>query len=373
MDKNYIYLDNLTITPVMDKAIDTMLEAARGGYGHIRSTNEPGRKAQEFLHSAERTVADYFGGGCTRFYYDGGVANALVLLSAAKIQKKKGKSHIVASPIEHTSIVMALRMLKRDGFSISFTSLDKTHRVTPEMLSDKVRADTGIVTIGLASDESGVIQPIEDLSEVIRNKEILFHCDARSAAGRLPIDIHRYGIDILTLASHKFGGPFAVGAAVALSDNPAIFNSSPEFSGALNIPGIAGLMATLKELNTGLKPRTRMLNNLRDEVISGLKEWNSDISIIGEKSKNLLPGVALIEFSEITSEKLHIKLENAKIIVPSYNSSARIAYLRGTGLDFGNPDRYLGFAFAPDNTLVDAEILIRTVSEFTGGYANEML
>ncbi|MBC8428694.1 MAG: hypothetical protein H8D05_00460, partial [FCB group bacterium] len=107
MDKNYIYLDNLTITPVMDKAIDTMLEAARGGYGHIRSTNEPGRKAQEFLHSAERTVADYFGGGCTRFYYEGGVSNGLVLLFAAKVQEKKGESHIGASPIEHNSIGLA--------------------------------------------------------------------------------------------------------------------------------------------------------------------------------------------------------------------------------------------------------------------------
>jgi len=271
MTNNSIYLDNLTITPIMDEAIDAMVEAMHGDYGHIRSTNEPGRKSLEYLQAAEEILAGYFGGGSTRFYYDGGVANALSLLSVAKIQKNKGRSHIVASPIEHASIVMALRMLKNEGFSVSFTSIEKgSLRVTPEMLEDEIRDDTGIVTIGMASDESGVIQPVEALSEVISGKDILFHCDARSAAGRLPVNVRQAGIDILTIASHKFGGPFAVGAAVALSGNSTIFNSSPEFSGVVNIPGIAGLIATLRVLDTGIEARARMMNHLRSEVIQGL-------------------------------------------------------------------------------------------------------
>lgn len=373
MDKNYLYLDNLTITPVMDEALDAMAEAVHEGYGHIRSTNVPGRKAQEFLHEAEETLADYFGGRSTKFYYDGGVANGRTLLSAARIQGKKGKSHIITSPLEHTSIVMALRMLKKEGFSVSTTSLDKHHRVTPEMLKDEIRDDTGIVTIGMASDESGIIQPIDSLSEVIRDTEILFHCDARSTAGRLPINIKRSGIDILTLASHKFGGPFAVGAAVALSGNQSIFNSSPEFPGVVNIPGIAGFIAVLKALETRLEPRKRMMNHLRNEVITGLKEYHLGITVVGDEGENLLPGIALLELPDSIPDKLHIRLEDADIMLPSYNSSARLAYLHQTGLDFDNPDRYLGFAFTPENTLVDAEVLIRTVGELLGGDRNEIL
>ncbi len=348
--------------PVNEEAIKAFSLAMKNGYGHRRSSNLPGRKTQFFVEEAENMIAEFFGGARTLFYYDGGAANGLSVLSMGRQARKNNRKHIISSPVEHSSINTALKILREEGSSITILPIGNDGRIIPESLKDAMNAETGLVTVAWSSGISGIIQPVEELAAIAHSKGALFHSDACNAAGKVEIDLSSTDIDAITVSSQKIGGPPGVAAVVITDSNPWLMSNAPEFSCMMNIPGISGMTAAIGVLNTGIVPRARIVNQLRTDLLDGLDYNGIKYSIIGDCADNLLPGTALLRM-RTAPDRFHAKLEDANIVLPSHNSTERLAYLESTGRDMSNPDRYLGFSISPQNNIVDIEHFVRAVSK----------
>ncbi len=345
-----------------ENAIKAFTVSMKNGYGHRRSSNLPGRKTQIFIEEAGALIAEFVGGTRTLFYYDGGVANGLSVLAMGRQARNNSRKHIISSPVEHSSIMKALKMLRVEGSSITILPISNDGRIIPESLRNAMNDETGLVTIAWSSSISGVIQPVEELAAIAHSKGALFHSDACNAVGKVEIDLSSTDIDAITLSSQKIGGPPGAAAVVITDSDPWLMSYAPEFSCMMNIPGISGMTAAIGVLNTGIVPRARIVNQLRTDLLDGLDYNGIKYSLIGDCTDNLLPGTALLSM-RAAPDRFHAKLEDANIVLPSHNSVERLAYLESTGRDMFNPDRYLGFSISPKNNIVDIEHLVRAVSE----------
>ncbi|MCK4807111.1 MAG: aminotransferase class V-fold PLP-dependent enzyme [Candidatus Aegiribacteria sp.] len=360
--KNTTYLDNLTVTPLSEKAERAVSEALRQGYGHPRSTNLPGRRAQKVLEDLKDRTARFFGGSRVMFCCDGSVANGLSVLSAGRLAREAGRGHIAASPVERSSVVAALKILRSEGSTVSVLKTDDSGRIIPESLSETVSDETGLVTCAWVNGISGTVQPVREIAKTARSAGAWFHTDACDAAGRIEIDISDTDIDLITVCSLKIGGPPGAAAVVMSDVEPWFMSAVPEFLSMPNIPGISGMVAAMDVMGTGIEPRTRIVNQLRRGLLEGLDSFNVRYSIIGGGLENILPGTALLNISH-APEKLHLILEKENIILPSHNSTDRLSYLDRTGWDISNPDRYRGFSIDVGNTTVDVEHFLRSFSK----------
>ena len=360
--KKPTYLDNLTVTPLRAEAERAVSEALQKGYGHPRSTNLSGRRAQKVLEDLKERTARFFGGSRVVFCCDGGMANGFSILSAGRLAREKGRGHIAASPVERSSVVTALKILRSEGSVISILEIDDSGRIIPESLAEAVSDETGLVTCAWVNGISGIIQPVPELAKTAHSAGVLFHTDASDAAGRIEIDISQTDIDFITMCSIKVGGPPGAAAVVMSDVDPWLMSAAPEFSSMANIPGISGMVAAMDVIGTGIEPRSRIVNQLRRDLFLGLDSLNVNYSIIGGDLEHILPGTALLNITQ-APEKLHLKLEKENIILPSHNSTDRLSYLDRTGWDISSPDQYLGFSMDTDNTIVDIEHFLRSFSE----------
>lgn len=332
------------------------------GYGHPRSSNLPGRVAQKVLDDLRNRTVRFFGGSRVLFYYDANLANGLSILSAGRQAREAGRGHIITSPVERSSVVIALKTLRSEGSTVSLLEIDSSGRIIPESLSEVISEETGLVTCAWVNGISGTVQPAVKLAEIAHSAGAWFHTDACDAAGRLEIDLSETDIDMITICSLKFGGP-AGAAAVVMSDvDPWLISAVQEFSSMTNIPGVSGMLAAMDVIGTGIDPRARIVNQLRKDLFSGLDSCGASYSIIGGRLEYLLPGTALLNINH-APDKLHLKLEMENIILPSHNSSDRLSYLERMGLDVSNPDQYLGFSIDVMNTAVDIEHFVRSFSD----------
>ncbi len=359
--KKTTYLDNLTVTPLRIEAERALMESLRQGYSHPRSSNLPGRQTQKVLDDLRDHTARFFGGSRVYFHYDGDVANNLSLLSAGRLARESGKSHIAVSPVERSSVVAAMKILRNEGSTVSVLELDKNGKVIPESLSVAISEETGLVSCAWVNGISGIVQPVDKLAKIAHSVGARFHSDACDAAGRIVIDISDSDIDFITVCSLKIGGPPGAAAVVMSDEDPWLMSAVPEYSPMTNIPGISGMVAAIDILATGIEPRSRIVNQLRSDFLSGFRSLNIRHSIIGDSLDNILPGTALLNIRRVP-EKLHLKLEQENIILPSHNSTERLSYLNRMGLDISNPEQYLGFSIDPLNTSVDIEHFLRSLS-----------
>ncbi len=348
--------------PLIEAAERAVSETLRQGYGHPRSTNLPGRRAQKVLEDLKERTARSFGGSRVMFCSDGGIANGLSILSAGRLAREAGRGHIAASPIERSSVVTALKILRNEGSVVSVLKIDDSGRIIPESLAETVSDETGLVTCAWVNGISGTVQPVRELAKTARAAGAWFHTDACDAAGRIEIDISHADIDLITVCSIKIGGPPGAAAVVMSDVDPWLMSAAPEFSSMINLPGISGMVAAMDVMGTGIEPRSRIVNQLRRNILEGLDSFKVRYSIIGGGLEHILPGTALLNISH-APEHLHLKLEKENIILPSHNSTDRLSYLDRIGLDISNPDRYLGFSIDSYNTTVDVEHFLRSFSE----------
>ena len=329
------------------------------GYGHPRSSNLPGRRAQKVLEDFADKTAKYFGGSHVTFHYDSDAANGLSILSAGRLAREAGREHIIASPVERASVVTALKTLRSEGSTVSILKIDGNGKVIPESLTELYTNRTGLVTCIWVNGISGVVQPVPELSRMVHSTDTWFHSDACDAAGRIEIDLSDTGINLITICSLKLGGPAGAAATIMSNIDPWVISAARKFSSMTNIAGVAGMVAALDVMGTGIEPRSRIVNKLRQEFLDGIDACDVNYSVVGGSLPHLLPGTALLNIDRVP-EKLHLKLELENVILPSHNSSDRLSYLERIGLDISNPDQYLGFSIDAVNTSVDIKHFVRS-------------
>ena len=310
--KKPVYLDYNATTPVDPQVVEQMLPFFTEHFGNPGSKGHAfGWAAAEAVKIARGRIASLIGSTTEEIIFTGGATEALNLglKGAADAYSRKGK-HIVTVQTEHSGIRSSCKNLERAGYEISYLPVNRDGLVNPETLEKAIREDTILVSIMWANNETGVIQPVESLAEMVRSRDVLFLSDATQAVGKIPVSVDH--VDLLTSTAHKLYGPKGVGALYVRKRNPRV-RIVPQLdgggqedgyrSGTLNVPGIVGYGAAAARCQELMKEESHRLSGLRDRFESILMENIRDLQINGGHA-NRLPHVSNIRFPGVRSANL---------------------------------------------------------------------
>jgi len=270
-----VYFDNAASTPVDPRVVEAMRPHFSESFGNASSLHAAGRAAREAVEHARAEVAGSIGASRPEeliFTSGGTESNNLALKGVAFALRKKGR-HIVTSRIEHDCVLNSAAWLERQGFDVTYLDVDADGRVRPSDLAAALRDDTILVSIMHANHEIGTIEPIRELARVCAERGVLFHTDACQSFGKLPIDVEKDGLALVTLNSHKVYGPKGVGALYVRHGTPLEpwqHGGGHEFglrSSTENVPGIVGFAKAAELCRATRFEEMLRMTELRDRII----------------------------------------------------------------------------------------------------------
>ena len=318
-----VYLDNAATTPVLPEVRQAMLPYLDELFGNPSSLHDWGDAAREALAASRNQVARLIGATANdvTFTSCGTESNNMAVKGLALARQKKGK-HLVVSAVEHFSVMHSARTLEKMGFELSVVPVDKYGAVNPAEVRRRLRPDTVLVSIMMANNEVGTIQPIKEIGRITREHEIVFHTDAVAAAGQLEISVEELGVDALSLAGNQLYGPNG-GAALWVRKGVRIL---PQLDGGIqeegrrpgteNIVAIVGLGQAAELAKDNIADRAKQMSRLRDRLLKELPPRLSHTDVTGHPT-NRLPGNASFVTHFIEGESMLMLLNSKGIAVSS--------------------------------------------------------
>ena len=316
-----IYLDNNATTP-LDEEVKTTMREFLECYGNPSSLYATGRDSRKAVETARRSVALLLNCTARRLVFTGGgsEANNLAIKGIA-FASSKTKQHLITSSIEHPSVLATHQWLEGQGFDVTYLPCDGEGRVRPEDLEAALTEQTCLVSVMLANNETGSLQPIADLAALTRKRGVLFHTDAVQAVGKIPVDVEELGVDLMSLSGHKFQGPKGVGVLYVrkgVTLQPLIQGGHQEQglrAGTENVLGIVGLGKAAEQALDRLPQRSRV-QELRDSLEEGLRDLFPDLRLNGSR-KHRLPNTLNVTLPGIRGESLVLALDQKGISLSS--------------------------------------------------------
>ncbi|MCL2484141.1 MAG: cysteine desulfurase [Firmicutes bacterium] len=315
-----IYLDSAASTYVSNDVLQEMLPVFTTDFANSASVHNMGTEANNLVEIArERIAKGIKARSASEIYFTGSgtEANNLAILGAARANKQKGK-HIIATKIEHPSVLECLKVLETEGFKITYLTADENGMVSMIAFLHALRPDTILVTCMMASSEVGTIQNIRAMSKVANDKGILFHTDAVAALGNVPINAEEMGIDLLSISAHKVYGPKGVGALYVREGTklqPIIYGGGQEKglrSGSTNVPAIVGFGKAVELATRDIAINNQKCKQVRDYFIKKVTETIPFIQVNGHPMQRL-PNIVSISFDMIEGESIVMLLADAGI------------------------------------------------------------
>ena len=310
-----IYLDNAATTAVRPEVVDAMLPYFTEKYGNPSSVYDFAAKNKKAVNESRQIIADALNADVRDIYFTAGGTESdnWALISTAEAYIEKGK-HIITSKIEHHAILHTCEYLESRGFEISYIDVDENGVLKLEQLKSAIRSDTILISVMFANNEIGTIQPIQEIGQIAKEHNILFHTDAVQAFGQVPIDVEAMNIDMLSASSHKLNGPKGIGFLYirkGLKLKSFIHGEAQERkrrAGTENVPGIVGLGKAVEIAMATMKERTEKEVELRDYLISRILKEIPYVRLNGDRKKRL-PNNANFSFQFIEGESLLIMLD----------------------------------------------------------------
>ena len=309
-----IYMDHAATTPVDPDVLAAMLPYFSERFGNPSSIYRLGRQSYDALETAHETVARMLGCRPVEIIFTGGGSEAdnLAIKGVAHAKRRRG-DHIITTAIEHHAVLHTCQQLEREGYRVTYLSVDATGLVNPDDVAAAITDETALVTMMYANNEVGTIQPIAEIGRICRARRVPFHTDAVQAGGLLDIDVNTLGVDLLSLSAHKFYGPKGVGILFARQGTriqPQILGGSQERNrraGTENVPGAVGAAVALERAQANRATESARLTALRDRLISGLLQI-PDTQLTGHPERRL-PNNASFAFAGVEGESLLLNLD----------------------------------------------------------------
>ena len=319
-----VYMDHMSTTPTDPRVVEEMLPFFTENFGNPSShLHSYGLKAKKAVDESRAKVADLINAKPEEiiFTFTGSEANNLALRGLALANRDRGK-HIIISEIEHYSILYTARELEKDGFRVSYIKVNKDGLIDPEDVAKAINKDTFLVSIMHANNEIGVIQPIEEIGKITKEKGIILHTDAVATAGVIPVDVQELGADSLTLTSHTFYGPKGIAALYVKEGTEivSIIKGGAQEGGLRpgtdNIPAIVGMGKAAELAKTEMTSRIEHLTPLRDKIIKALPDTVKYLHFTGHLTQRL-PGHVSFWISFAEGESLVLFLNYNGIAIAS--------------------------------------------------------
>ena len=341
-----IYLDHNATTPLHPEVLEAMLPAFRENFGNPSSIHSFGRTVRVQLDEAREKVAGLIGAQSSEIIFTSGgtEANNLALLG---MSLKDTNKNIITSKIEHPSILNPCRQLEQQGVEVFYLGVDCDGRIDINELDAKLTESTALISLQHANSETGVLQDIKRVSEIAKNKGILFHTDAVQSIAKVPFNLKDFSVDMLSISAHKFNGPKGVGALYLKKGTPSLFSTvcggnqeKKRRGGTENVPGIIGFGKACELASLKVEKKTQIAD-LRDYFLDRIYKMIPRTQLLGDK-KNRLPNTLNIGFDGLQGDTLLVALDLDGVAV-----STGSACSSGTGL----PSHVLQAMCIPDEII----------------------
>ena len=312
---DYLYLDHAATTPMRESALEAFKNAEEFAYANSAGGHELSRRAKNLLEESRDFIASYFGAAPSEITFTSGGTEADNWVIKAPFINSKNSQNLVTSKIEHEAVLASAEWLETQGQEVNYASCNKDGQVDINEFLDKCNKDTAIASLMYANNETGVVQQIEKIAKKIKikNPETLFHSDVVQAVSSEKLDFHKLGIDSAAVSGHKIGGPKGIGIMFLSSKYklPNYFHGGKQElekrAGTVNVSGVAGLAAALKEHQDNFDNEKKRILQEREIFENELKNA-LEIKIVGEKIDRLCH-ISNIQFKSVNSETLMVALD----------------------------------------------------------------
>jgi cysteine desulfurase len=312
-----IYLDNAASTPVHEKVIEEMNPYFKEQYGNPSSIHKYGRLASTAIQNARKRISSLINAEINEILITSGgtESNNTALYGITHRSKDK---HIITSSIEHDAILEPCKRLEEEGFQITYLPVDKYGLVNPEDVEREISSDTCLVSVMFANNEVGTIQPIIEIGKITKEKKVAFHTDAVQAIGKIPIDVKEFGVDLLSISSHKINGPKGVGALYirkGIKIDPLILGGGQENglrSGTENVASIVGFGMACQLVKDNINEYQEHFRKLGMRLVSDILKEIPHTKLNGHPEKRIANNIHFT-FLGVSGEDLIIKLDENKI------------------------------------------------------------
>ena len=317
-----VYADNNATTRVDDKVLEEMLPYFKEYYGNPSSIHTFGRQVSSKMDLARERVASILGADTSEIVFTscGTESNNYAIHSS--LEANPDKKHVITTKVEHPAVLNVCKYFGKNGYDVTELGVDKDGMLDLDELRDSIKDNTAIVSVMHANNETGVIFPIEEIGKIIKEKGVLFHCDAVQAIGKIPVNLKNSHIDLLSMSGHKLHAPKGVGVLFirkGVRIDPLIIGGHQEDnrrSGTENVPYIIGLGKACEIAAGFVKEEQTEVRRLRDRLEKGIKDQLTHVVISGENSERL-PNTSNVSFECVEGEATLLLLDMAGIATSS--------------------------------------------------------
>jgi len=369
-----VYLDHSATTPVRLEVLEAMLPYLKERFGNASSIHGFGREAKVALEESREKVAQILGAMPSEIYFTSGGTESenLAIKGVAYANRNKGR-HIITSQIEHHAVLESCKFLEKEGFEVTYLPVDSKGLVDPEDLRTAIRDDTILVSIIHANNEVGTVQSIQELSQAAKEKGAYFHTDAVQSLGKIPIDVRKLNLDMISMSGHKIYGPKGVGAIYirkGIRITPWAHGGHHERSrraGTENVPGIVGFTRALELLSAEMEDHSRHTGNLAEALYRKLVDAIPDVVVHGDPQRRI-PNILSLSFKGVEGESVILSLDLKGVAVASGSActSGTLEPSHVLSAMKVPPDIAQGalrFSFGRDNTMDDVDYVAGLLPE----------
>jgi cysteine desulfurase len=332
--KTPIYLDNHATTQMDPRVLAAMTPYFIEHFGNAASRNhEFGWVAEQAVEKARKQVADLIGANAKEIIFTSGATESdnLAIKGVAEMYAEKG-NHIITAATEHKAVLDTCKKLEKNGYRITYLPVQGDGLIDLEMLKEAITDKTILVTIMYANNEIGVVQPVAEIGKICRERGVLFHTDGVQAIGKIPVDVNKDNIDIMSITAHKLYGPKGVGALYVRRRNPRVQLTAQMDggghergmrSGTLNVPGIVGLGEACAICQAEMAVESKRLQYLRDRLKARLEAGLDEIYLNGSW-EHRLPHSLNVSFAYVEGESLLMGINDVAVSSGSACTSATL-------------------------------------------------
>jgi len=318
-----VYLDHNATAPLDLRVLEAMMPYLQEEFGNASSIHQWGRKARGALEESRAQIASLLGAEKDSVVFTGGGTEAdnLAIKGVAWGNQEKGK-HIITSSVEHHAVLHTCEWLAKQGFEVTFLPVDGKGRLDPDDLRKAIRSDTILITLMHANNETGTIFPLGEFGRIARERNVHFHTDAIQTFCKIPLNVEKDQVDLLSLSAHKIYGPKGVGALYIRKGTkmvPVLHGGSQERKrrpGTENVAGVVGFAKAAELLHADMGKEADRLAALRDELQNGIMERIPHVQLNGDP-EHRLPGSLNMSFEFAEGESLILSLDMEGIAVSS--------------------------------------------------------
>ncbi len=391
--RQLVYMDNHATTRVDPRVVEAMRPYFDATYGNPHSVHAAGHEARDAVDAARQSIAAAIGADAKEIVFTSGAteSNNLAIRGVAERERRRG-DHLVSVATEHKAVLDPLARLGRRGYDVTLLDVEQHESpragwLDPQRVADAVRDDTCLVSVMLANNEIGIIQPLADIAAVCKSRGVLLHCDATQAVGKIPVAVAALGVDLMSFTAHKIYGPKGIGALFVRRRDPGTTaavvvrleaqivgggQQEGRRSGTLNVPGIIGFAEALKLCLGELSTEMKRLAELRNKLAAGLFDQLDDVHLCGPELSGAfanglplrLPNNLNLSFGNVDGEALLLAMGNLAVSSGAACTSTDPGpshVLRALGFSEDAARSSLRFGLGRFNTTADVDFAVERV------------